>query len=91
MGSTVDMKGRWSTHKSDIRHANWTACGLTRHFGQCHRLDIEVNITRLEVTLLDSCEEENKLKRIDVFGLHTFGPSNPQAAVVFSGKRCRRA
>ena len=65
VGSTVDMKGRWSTHKSDIRHANWTACGLTRHFGQCHRLDIEVNITRLEVTLLDSCEEEKQLKRIE--------------------------
>ena len=65
VGSTKDMKGRWSTHKWDIRHDNWTACGLTRHFGQCHRQDIEGAINKLEVTLLDSCTEEKNLKKIE--------------------------
>ena len=65
VGSTVNMKARWTKHKWDIRNAKWTACGLTRHFGQCHRQDLEVHISRLEVTLLDSCEEEKDLKRLE--------------------------
>ena len=65
VGSTTDMKARWSQHKSDMRHGNWTACGLTRHFGQCHRHNMEETIAKLEVTLLDSCEVEENLKRVE--------------------------
>ena len=56
MGSYTDMKRRWSKHKYDIRQDNWTACGLARHFGNYHRL---------EVTLLDSFEEEKDLKKME--------------------------
>ena len=65
VGSTVDMKGRWRTHKYDIRHSNWTACGLARHFGQYHQQDLEAWINKLEVTLLDSCAEETDLKQLE--------------------------
>ena len=65
VGSSKNMKPRWSQHKKDIRNSHWTACGLTRHFGQCHRQDLEVHISRLEVTLLDSCEDEKDLKRLE--------------------------
>ena len=65
VGSTTDMKARWSQHKSDMRHGNWTACGLTRHFGQCHSHNMEETIAKLEVTLLDSCEVEENLKRVE--------------------------
>ena len=44
VGSTVDMKGRWRTH---IRHSNWTACSLARHFGQNHQQDLEASINKL--------------------------------------------
>ena len=50
VGSTTDFKARWSGHKSDIRHGRWTACGLTRHFGQYHQSDIERAISNLRVT-----------------------------------------
>ena len=53
VGSTNDMKARWSGHKSDIRHGRWTACGLTRHFGQHHQADRDEAISNLRVTLLD--------------------------------------
>ena len=65
VGSTVDMRERGSKHKYDIRHANWTACGLARHFGQCHRRDLEANINKLEVTLVDCCLEEKDLKKLE--------------------------
>ena len=65
VGSTTDMKRRWSKHKHDIRQDNWTACGLARHFGNYHRLDREAHISRLEVTLLDSSEEEKDLKKTE--------------------------
>ena len=65
VGSTVDMRDRWSKHKYDIRHANWTACGLARHFGQCHSRDLEANINKLEVTLVDCCLEEKDLKKLE--------------------------
>ena len=65
MGSTVDMRKRWARHKSDIRHDNWTASGIARHFGQCHRADRELYIGKLEVTLLDSCREEKDLKKLE--------------------------
>ena len=65
VGSTNNMKARWSGHKRDIRNENWTACGLTRHFGQYHRLSLEENINKLEVTLLDSCTEDKNLKKLE--------------------------
>ena len=65
MGSTTDMKCRWSKHKCDIRHDKWTACGLARHYGNYHRQDRGTYISRLEVTLVYSCEEEKDLKRLE--------------------------
>ena len=53
VGSTHDMKVRWSGHKSDMRCGRWTACGLTRHFQQHHQADMEQAISSLQVTLLD--------------------------------------
>ena len=63
VGSTKDMKRRWSKHKYDIRNSNWTACGLTSHFGRHHRGDMEEAIGNLKVTLVDSVEEIKNLKR----------------------------
>ena len=37
----------------------------SRHFGNYHRLDRETHISRLEVTLLDSCQEEKDLKKTE--------------------------
>ena len=65
VGSTVDMKRRWAKHKYDIRNDNWTSCGLARHFGQYHRLDRDTPMSRLEVTLVDSCQEEKDLKKLE--------------------------
>ena len=65
VGSSKNMKSRWSTHKYDIRNSNWTACGLSRHFGQHHTGDIEAAIAALQVVLVDSCEQEGGLKRIE--------------------------
>ena len=42
-----------------------SAIGFTRHFGQLHKQDLEGHIGRLEVTLLDSCEDEKDLKRLE--------------------------
>ena len=53
VGSATNMKHRWSKHKSDIRKGVWTACGLTKHFCQCHQGDMEEAIITLQVTLLD--------------------------------------
>ena len=68
IGSTKDMKARWSQHKGDIRHGHWKACGLTRHFGQYHTADMEVAINNLQVTLVDHWVGEfldRGLKRIE--------------------------
>ena len=65
VGSTVNMKTRWSQHKRDIRNHRWTACGLTKHFGQNHRDDMEDAIANLRVTLVDCCELEPDLKRCE--------------------------
>ena len=68
VGSTNDMKRRWSGHKTDIRSQNWKACGLTRHFGDHHTGDMEVAISNLEVTLVDCLMgeyEEKRLKRLE--------------------------
>ena len=48
MGSAIDGKRRWSKHKSDIRKENWDNCGLTRHFEQQHKGDMEEAITLVD-------------------------------------------
>jgi hypothetical protein len=65
VGSTVDMRDSWSKHMYDTRHANWAAFSLARHFGQCHRRDLDANINMLEVILLACCSEENYLKKLE--------------------------
>ena len=65
VGSTKNMKHRWSKHKGDIRSGKWTACGLTRHFGENHKNNIEEAISKLKVVLVASCEEEEQLKRLE--------------------------
>ena len=62
VGSTTNMKRRWSKHKHDIRNSNWTACGLTRHFGDHHTGDIEAALGLLQVILVDQCDQEKDLK-----------------------------
>ena len=59
------MKTRWSKHKNDIRYSNWTACGLTRHFGENHRNNIEEAINNLKVTLVDCSDKEEDLKQLE--------------------------
>ena len=63
VGSTKNMKRRWSKHKNDISSSNWTACGLTSHFGRHHRGDMEEAIRKFQVALVDSVEEVKHLKR----------------------------
>ena len=65
VGSSKNMKSRWSKHKWDIRNSNWTACGLTKHFGQHHQGNLEAAISGLKVVLLDCCNEESNLKKIE--------------------------
>ena len=65
IGSTKSMKSRWSTHKSDIRGGQWTKCGLTAHFGQYHRWDMEQAICGHKVTLVDIVAKKKDLKRSD--------------------------
>ena len=63
VGSTFNMKRRWSKHKSDIRLKNWTACGLSSHSPMYHRDDMEEAISNLKVTLLDCVVDPNVLKK----------------------------
>ena len=65
VGSTKNMKSRWSKHKYELKNSNLTACGLTRHFGESHRGDMEAAIAGLQVILLDKCEQEEDLKAIE--------------------------
>ena len=59
------MRDRWSKHKSDIRNRKWTACGLTRHFGDHHQEDMEAAIANLQVTVVDRCQRLSDLKRVE--------------------------
>ena len=61
-GSPVNMKARWSKYRWDIRLENWTAFGLTTHFGQHHRNNMEEAINSLKITVVDSVEEVKRLK-----------------------------
>jgi predicted GIY-YIG superfamily endonuclease len=63
VGSTFNIKRRWSKHKSDIRLKNWTACGLSSHSPMYHRDDMEEAISNLKVTLLDCVVDPNVLKK----------------------------
>ena len=65
VGSTKYMKSRWSKHNQDMRNSNCTACWLTTHFGQYHTGDMEAAIAGLKVVLLDSCEDEQRLKKTE--------------------------
>ena len=68
IGSTKNMKDRWSKHKRDIRTGHWQACGLTRHFGVHHTGDMEMAISQLKVTLVDHWVgdfQDNGLKKIE--------------------------
>ena len=71
IGSTKDMKDRWSKHKRDIRQGRWQACGLTKHFGVYHTGDLEVAISNLKVTLVDhwvGVLRENVLRKLKING-----------------------
>ena len=63
VGSTKNMKARWSQHKRDIREGNHTACGLTAHFCQHHRNNMEEKISNLKITLVDSVNHVKHLKK----------------------------
>ena len=68
IGSTMDVKCRWSKHKTDIRQGNWNACGLTKHFGSYHTGDMEDAISNLKVTLVDHWVgdlEERGMKKME--------------------------
>ena len=62
IGLTKNVKRRFYGHISDIQREYWKAFGLTAHFGQFHRQDMEDAISRLEVTIVDSTQEESSLK-----------------------------
>ena len=80
VGSAVDMRRRWSKHKSDVRKEHWENCGLTRHYQQFHQADMEHALGRLQVTLLDhltgaySEESHLRLEKDWIVKLGTFGP-----------------
>ena len=54
VGSTYNMKRRWSKHKSDIRLKNWTACGLSSHFAMYHKGDIFCRINLSATPIMSS-------------------------------------
>ena len=79
VGSTVDMKARWSKHKTDIRKGSWNNSGLTKHFMHHHQQHIELAISRLVVTLVDhvdglySDERHLQLEKDWILNLGTSG------------------
>ena len=76
VGSTRDFKSRWSSHKSDIKNGRWTACGLTRHFGNCHQGDWREAVARLRVVLLDCLPgtlDEDRLRNLEQTWMHRLG------------------
>ena len=74
------MKRRWSKHKLDCRKENYN-CGLTRHFEQNHKGDMEAAISNLQITMLDHLVgpyREEKLLQIEkdwILNMGTFGPT----------------
>ena len=90
VGSTANMKRRWSKHKYDIRNSNWTACGLTRHFGDHHAGGIEAALGQLQIVLLDQCEKESELKKTEDMWMcnlgKLFGGLNFHNEVIFNNR-----
>ena len=65
------MKRRWSKHKSDCRKEN-DNCGMTRHFEQNHKGDME------EAIHLVGPYREEKLLQLEkdwILNMGTFGPT----------------
>ena len=80
VGCTVNMKTRWSRHKSDIRHNREDACGLTKYFALHHQGDMEQAITNLQVILLENLEvfSDQALLQLEkdwIINLGTWGPT----------------
>ena len=71
--STVNMKARWSKLEGDVRHGNWTACGLTAHFGQHHSNDLEEALGILKISLVDCVQEEKYLKKTEDYCILNLG------------------
>jgi len=80
VGSATDGKRCWSKHKSDIRKENWDNCGLTRHFEQQPKGDMEEAIRNLQITLLDHLVgmfSEEKLLQLEKDWILNMGTSGP--------------
>ena len=81
VGSTKDFKVRWSNHKPGCRNGRWANCGLTKHFGQHHRDEMEVTIADLKVTYFDHLTgnyREERLLQLEtdwIVRMETFGPT----------------
>ena len=76
VGSTAEMRRRWSGHKSDMRQGRWEACGLTRHFAQHHQANLEEAISQLQVVLLDRIvgpHSEDRLVELEQRWMHRLG------------------
>ena len=80
VGSTTDIKRRWSKHKTDIRKGYWDNCGLTKHFQHHHQRDLEAAITNLRITLVDHLVgpfKEEKLLQLEKDWILNMGTSGP--------------
>jgi hypothetical protein len=81
VGSALNVKRRWSKHKTDIRKGYWDNCGLTKHFQHHHQGDIEAALNNLQITLVDHLMgpfSEEKLLQLEkdwILNLGTFGPT----------------
>ena len=64
IGSTKDMKKRWTKHKNDMRKGNRTFCGLANHYWLYHQNNLG-DFSCLEATLIDYVENERDLKRTE--------------------------
>ena len=76
VGSTAEMRRRWSGHKSDMRQGRWEACGLTRHFAEHHQANLEEAISHLQVVLLDRIvgpHSEDRLVELEQRWMHRLG------------------
>jgi hypothetical protein len=59
------MRDRWNKDRSDIGNGRWTACGVARHFGDHHPIDIEEALKMVEVTILDRSRSLENLKSLE--------------------------
>ena len=80
VGSALNIKKRWSKHKSDCRKEIWENCGLTRHFQQEHQGNMEEAISNLKITLVDHLEgvhSEERLLQLEKDWILNLGTSGP--------------